>query len=89
VTAGKDQCEPIVVALHRFIERRSGISFAALRLIDQFLLFFGARLFATHGIEIPRPQRVVLARDPEPDPFAPGGPASPAPTQDDLSAGTD
>ena len=45
--------------------------------------------FATHGIEIPRPQRVVLARDPEPDPFAPGGPASPAPTQDDLSAGTD
>ena len=45
--------------------------------------------FATHGIEIPRPQRVVLARDPEPDPFAPGGPASPAPTQDDLSDGTD
>jgi moderate conductance mechanosensitive channel len=45
--------------------------------------------FATHGIEIPRPQRVVLARDPEPDPFAPGGPSSPAPTQDDLSAGTD
>jgi len=45
--------------------------------------------FATHGIEIPRPQRVVLARDPEPDPFAPGGPGSPAPTQDDLSAGTD
>jgi small-conductance mechanosensitive channel len=45
--------------------------------------------FATHGIDIPRPQRVVLARDPEPDPFAPGGPASPAPTQDDLSDGTD
>ena len=45
--------------------------------------------FARTGIEIPRPQRVVLARDPEPDPFAPGGPASPAPTQDDLSAGTD
>jgi moderate conductance mechanosensitive channel len=45
--------------------------------------------FATHDIEIPRPQRVVLARDPEPDPFAPGGPVSPAPTQDDLSAGTD
>ena len=45
--------------------------------------------FATHGIEIPRPQRVVLAREPEPDPFAPGGPSSPAPTQDDLSAGTD
>ncbi|HEY3334170.1 MAG TPA: mechanosensitive ion channel family protein [Candidatus Limnocylindrales bacterium] len=45
--------------------------------------------FATHGIEIPRPQRVVLAREPAPDPFAPGGPSSPAPTQDDLSAGTD
>ncbi|HEU0243137.1 MAG TPA: mechanosensitive ion channel family protein [Candidatus Limnocylindrales bacterium] len=45
--------------------------------------------FATHGIEIPRPQRVVLAREPVPDPFAPGGPSSPAPTQDDLSDGTD
>ncbi len=41
--------------------------------------------FATHGIEIPRPQRVVLARDPLVDPFAPGG----APSQDDLSAGVD
>lgn len=42
--------------------------------------------FATHGIELPRPQRVVLARDPILDPFAPGGVPSPAgPTQDDLS----
>jgi moderate conductance mechanosensitive channel len=40
--------------------------------------------FTTHGIEIPRPQRVVLARDPAPDPFTPGGP-----TDDDLSAGTE
>jgi moderate conductance mechanosensitive channel len=40
--------------------------------------------FATHGIEIPRPQRVVLARDPSPDPFTPGGPSD-----DELSAGTD
>jgi moderate conductance mechanosensitive channel len=47
--------------------------------------------FATHGIELPRPQRVVLAKDPVPDPFAPGGPAGPGPgpTQDDLSAGSD
>ena len=44
--------------------------------------------FATHGIEIPRPQRVVLARDPGLDPFQPGG-TSPGPTQDDLSAGAD
>ena len=29
--------------------------------------------FATHGIEIPRPQRVVLARDPNVDPFQQGG----------------
>ena len=34
--------------------------------------------FAANGIEIPRPQRVVLARDPEPDPFTPGGPGRPA-----------
>ena len=40
--------------------------------------------FTTHGIEIPRPQRVVLARDPSPDPFAPGGP-----TDDELSADAD
>jgi small conductance mechanosensitive channel len=40
--------------------------------------------FATHGIEIPRPQRVVLAKDPSPDPFAPGGP-----TDEDLSADSD
>lgn len=44
--------------------------------------------FATHGIEIPRPQRVVLARDPGLDPFQPGG-TSPGPTQDDLSADAD
>jgi small conductance mechanosensitive channel len=45
--------------------------------------------FATHGIEIPRPQRVVLARDPGIDPFAPGGGTLDGPTQEDLSAGTD
>ena len=45
--------------------------------------------FATHGIEIPRPQRVVLARDPGMDPFQPGGTSLPGPSQDDLSAGTD
>ena len=45
--------------------------------------------FATHGIEIPRPQRVVLAREPSIDPFAPGGASLEGPTQDDLSAGTD
>lgn len=45
--------------------------------------------FATHGIEIPRPQRVVLARDPGLDPFQPGGTSLPGPSQDDLSAGTD
>jgi moderate conductance mechanosensitive channel len=45
--------------------------------------------FATHGIEIPRPQRVVLAREPTIDPFAPGGPTLQGPTQDDLSAGTE
>jgi small-conductance mechanosensitive channel len=45
--------------------------------------------FATHGIEIPRPQRVVLARNPDLDPFAAGGATLEGPTQDDLSAGTD
>jgi moderate conductance mechanosensitive channel len=45
--------------------------------------------FREHGIEIPRPQRVVLARDPNVDPFAPGGPTLEGPTQDDLSLGTD
>jgi small conductance mechanosensitive channel len=45
--------------------------------------------FATHGIEIPRPQRVVLAREPQLDPFAAGGASLEGPTQDDLSAGTD
>jgi small conductance mechanosensitive channel len=39
--------------------------------------------FATHGIEIPRPQRVVLDRSPEA--HVPVG----APTDDDLSLGTD
>ena len=43
--------------------------------------------FATHGIEIPRPQRVVLAREPAIDPFAEGGASLEGPTQDDLSAG--
>jgi moderate conductance mechanosensitive channel len=45
--------------------------------------------FATHGIEIPRPQRVVLARDPNVDPFTPGGATLAGPTQDDLLQGTD
>ena len=45
--------------------------------------------FAIHGIEIPRPQRVVLAREPNVDPFTPGGATLEGPTQDDLSAGTD
>jgi moderate conductance mechanosensitive channel len=45
--------------------------------------------FATHGIEIPRPQRVVLAREPNVDPFTPGGATLEGPTQDDLSTGTD
>ncbi len=45
--------------------------------------------FGTHGIEIPRPQRVVLAREPSVDPFTPGGATLEGPTQDDLSAGTD
>ena len=40
--------------------------------------------FETNGIEIPRPQRVVLARDPGPDTLDPAGP-----TQEDLSVGTD
>lgn len=45
--------------------------------------------FAAYGIEIPRPQRVVLARDPAIDPFAAGGAVHNGPTQDDLSDGTD
>jgi len=45
--------------------------------------------FATNGIEIPRPQRVVLAREPAIDPFAAGGATLEGPTQDDLSAGID
>ena len=42
--------------------------------------------FAEHGVEIPRPQRVVLAREPSIDPFAAGGPTLAGPTQDDLTA---
>jgi small conductance mechanosensitive channel len=45
--------------------------------------------FETHGIEIPRPQRVFLSRDPGIDPFLQGGIDPAGPTQDDLSAGTD
>jgi moderate conductance mechanosensitive channel len=45
--------------------------------------------FATHGIEIPRPQRVVLAREPGTDSSGGGGAGPDGPTQDDLSAGTD
>jgi small-conductance mechanosensitive channel len=45
--------------------------------------------FATHGIEIPRPQRVVLAREPALDPFAEGGSTLEGPTQEDLSAGVE
>jgi small conductance mechanosensitive channel len=45
--------------------------------------------FATHCIEIPRPQRVVLAREPSIDPFAAGGATLEGPTQDDLSIDTD
>lgn len=41
--------------------------------------------FTANGIEIPRPQRVVLARDPSLDPFAPGGPTLRGPTQDELA----
>jgi small conductance mechanosensitive channel len=45
--------------------------------------------FAIHGIEIPRPQRVVLARNPDIDPFAAGGATLEGPTQDDLSTDSD
>ena len=43
--------------------------------------------FAANGIEIPRPQRVVLApsANPELDPFQPGGSTLQGPTQDDLA----
>ena len=44
--------------------------------------------FAANGIELPRPQRVVLAKDPFPDPIAPGGQGA-GPSQEDLSAGTE
>jgi small conductance mechanosensitive channel len=41
--------------------------------------------FNEHGIEIPRPQRVVLARDPDgPGPRGPEVVVGPAPTEDDL-----
>lgn len=45
--------------------------------------------FATHGIEIPRPQRVILARDPNLDQLQAGAASAEGPTEDDLSAGTD
>jgi len=45
--------------------------------------------FETHGIEMPRPQRVVLSRDHTVDPFQVAGADPGGPTQDDLSAGTD
>jgi small conductance mechanosensitive channel len=44
--------------------------------------------FAANGIELPRPQRVVLAKDSQPDPFTPGGPAA-GPSQEELSAGSE
>ncbi len=40
--------------------------------------------FAVNGIQLPRPARVVLARDPDVDPFAPGGPS-----EEELSAGSE
>jgi small conductance mechanosensitive channel len=43
--------------------------------------------FAANGIELPRPRRVVLAKEPEPDPFVPGGPTGP--TQEELSTGSE
>jgi small-conductance mechanosensitive channel len=45
--------------------------------------------FASHGIEIPRPQRVVLARDEQLDPFQQGGATLEGPTQDDLAEPAD
>ena len=45
--------------------------------------------FARHGIEIPKPQRVVLAPSPDLDPFEPGGSTLQGPTQEDLAAGRD
>ena len=45
--------------------------------------------FEVNGIEIPRPQRVVLSRDPGIDPFQAGGATSAGPTEDDLSDLTD
>jgi small conductance mechanosensitive channel len=45
--------------------------------------------FERSGIEIPRPQRVVLARDAVLDPFQAGGTNVPGPTEDELLADTD
>ena len=45
--------------------------------------------FTSHGIEIPTPQRVVLAPNAELDPFQPGGSTLQGPTQEDLAAGGD
>jgi small conductance mechanosensitive channel len=45
--------------------------------------------FARHGIEIPKPQRVVLAPHPELDPFESGGTTLRGSTQEDLAAGGD
>jgi moderate conductance mechanosensitive channel len=44
--------------------------------------------FAANDIRIPTPQRVVLARDPNLDPFQPGGKSS-GPSQDELEAGSE
>ena len=44
--------------------------------------------FERNGIEIPRPQRVILARDGL-DPFQPGGTTSPGPTEDELAGDPD
>jgi small-conductance mechanosensitive channel len=45
--------------------------------------------FERSGIEIPRPQRVVLSKDAGLDPFQAGGTTAPGPTEDDLDADTD
>jgi small-conductance mechanosensitive channel len=45
--------------------------------------------FERGGIEIPRPQRVVLSRDAGLDPFQAGGTTARGPTDDDLVADTD
>jgi small conductance mechanosensitive channel len=45
--------------------------------------------FSANGIEIPRPQRVVLAPSPDLDPFEAGGTTLPGPTQEELSTDAD